>query len=111
MSTTAVLWSLAAIAAIVVGPTLMQQSENIYQNELSSNGPHQFFSAFRSNELDYYQFYATVSDADASDALVLTKIVQTRKMIAAGILPLILTHPIRQREIRSAVRASSAAPS
>jgi phosphoglycerol transferase MdoB-like AlkP superfamily enzyme len=69
MSTTAVLWSLAAVAAVSVGPTLMQQSENIYQNELSSNGPHQFFSAFRSNELDYYQFYATVSDADASDAL------------------------------------------
>ncbi|MGB5177275.1 MAG: sulfatase-like hydrolase/transferase [Gammaproteobacteria bacterium] len=69
MSATAVLWSLATIAAVSVGPTLMQQSENIYQNELSSNGPYQFFSAFRSNELDYYQFYVTVTDADASDAL------------------------------------------
>jgi len=29
---TAVLWSLATVAAVSVGPMLMQQSENIYQN-------------------------------------------------------------------------------
>jgi len=69
LSAIAVLWSLAAVAAAAVGPGLMQWSENTYQNELSANGPHQFFSAFRHNELDYYQFYATLDDAEASATL------------------------------------------
>lgn len=38
---------------------------NAYQRELASNGPYQFFAAFRNNELDYSQFYATL---DASEA-------------------------------------------
>ncbi|SHM61946.1 LTA synthase family protein [Phytopseudomonas punonensis] len=33
---------------------------NAYQNELASNGPFQFFAAFRNNELDYMKFYATL---------------------------------------------------
>jgi phosphoglycerol transferase MdoB-like AlkP superfamily enzyme len=33
---------------------------NAYQNELSSNGPYQFFAAFRNNDLDYPQFYSTL---------------------------------------------------
>lgn len=33
---------------------------NAYQSELASNGPFQFFAAFRNNELDYRQFYATL---------------------------------------------------
>lgn len=33
---------------------------NAYQRELASNGPFQFFAAFRNNELDYQQFYATL---------------------------------------------------
>lgn len=35
---------------------------NAYQNELASNGPFQFFAAFRNNELDYMKFYATLPD-------------------------------------------------
>lgn len=35
---------------------------NAYQNELASNGPFQFFAAFRNNELDYLKFYATEPD-------------------------------------------------
>jgi phosphoglycerol transferase MdoB-like AlkP superfamily enzyme len=35
---------------------------NAYQRELASNGPFQFFAAFRNNELDYPQFYATLPD-------------------------------------------------
>jgi len=69
MSVTAALLLLPALAYTAVGPALMQQSENTYQNELSGNGPHQFFSAFRHNVLDYYQFYATIDDNDASDIL------------------------------------------
>ena len=33
---------------------------NAYQHELASNGPYQFFAAFRNNELDYQQFYPTL---------------------------------------------------
>ncbi|MDF3932393.1 LTA synthase family protein [Pseudomonas citronellolis] len=36
------------------------QGGNTYLRELSSNGPYQFFAAFRNNELDYQQFYATL---------------------------------------------------
>ncbi|ABA76236.1 LTA synthase family protein [Pseudomonas fluorescens] len=37
------------------------QGGNAYQNELASNGPYQFFAAFRNNELDYGQFYNSLS--------------------------------------------------
>lgn len=37
---------------------------NAYQRELASNGPYQFFAAFRNNELDYSQFYASIGASD-----------------------------------------------
>ncbi|MFQ6592063.1 LTA synthase family protein [Pseudomonas palleroniana] len=36
------------------------QGGNAYKNELASNGPYQFFAAFRNNELDYTQFYKSL---------------------------------------------------
>ena len=36
------------------------QGGNAYNNELASNGPYQFFAAFRNNELDYTQFYKSL---------------------------------------------------
>lgn len=69
LSITAVLLLLPVFASATVGPALMQQSDNTCQNELSANGPHQFFSAFRQNELDYYQFYTTLDNQDASASL------------------------------------------
>jgi phosphoglycerol transferase MdoB-like AlkP superfamily enzyme len=36
------------------------QGGNAYQRELASNGPYQFFAAFRNNELDYNQFYTSL---------------------------------------------------
>lgn len=36
------------------------QGGNAYQHELASNRPYQFFAAFRNNELDYQQFYASL---------------------------------------------------
>ncbi|MCI0993266.1 LTA synthase family protein [Pseudomonas corrugata] len=39
------------------------QGGNAYQNELASNGPYQFFAAFRNNELDYGQFYSSLAPA------------------------------------------------
>ena len=69
MSVTAVLLLLPVLASVTVGPALMQLSDNVYQNELSGNGPHQFFSAFRNNQLDYYRFYSTLADEAASAGL------------------------------------------
>lgn len=37
------------------------QGGNTYVRELGSNGPYQFFAAFRNNELDYSQFYTTLA--------------------------------------------------
>ncbi|MFP6850030.1 MAG: sulfatase-like hydrolase/transferase [Pseudomonas sp.] len=42
---------------------------NTYQRELASNGPFQFFAAFRNNELDYQQFYRTLPDATIANLL------------------------------------------
>jgi phosphoglycerol transferase MdoB-like AlkP superfamily enzyme len=40
-------------------------SHNVYANELSKNGIYSFFSAFRHNELDYYEFYKTIDKKEA----------------------------------------------
>jgi phosphoglycerol transferase MdoB-like AlkP superfamily enzyme len=42
---------------------------NAYRHELASNGPYQFFAAFRNNELDYQQFYSTLPDAQIGQQL------------------------------------------
>lgn len=42
---------------------------NAYQIELASNGPFQFFAAFRNNELDYRKFYATLPDSQVAELL------------------------------------------
>ena len=42
---------------------------NTYQRELASNGPFQFFAAFRNNELDYQQFYATLPAQEMASLL------------------------------------------
>ncbi|UZM12009.1 LTA synthase family protein [Pseudomonas kielensis] len=43
------------------------QGGNAYQNELASNGPYQFFAAFRNNDLDYQQFYSTLPPAEVAN--------------------------------------------
>ncbi|WP_437883510.1 LTA synthase family protein [Pseudomonas sp. LRF_L74] len=43
--------------------------DNAYQHELASNGPYQFFAAFRNNELDYKQFYSTLPVATVAKQL------------------------------------------
>ncbi len=42
---------------------------NVYQAELAGNGPFQFFAAFRNNEIDYHQFYATLPDSETAALL------------------------------------------
>ena len=42
--------------------TLTHSCDNKYNQELAKNGLYSLFSAFRHNELDYYEFYKTKSD-------------------------------------------------
>ena len=62
--------SLAALSAALLGQDFPRgQGGNAYQSELASNGPFQFFAAFRNNELDYRQFYATLPAPQVSSLL------------------------------------------
>lgn len=72
---TGALLLLPVISYFVVGLTWYQFSNNTYLNELAANGPYQFFSAFRNNELDYRHFYKLGDDKQ------LTKII--RKQVGA----------------------------
>ncbi|HEB97605.1 MAG TPA: alkaline phosphatase family protein [Sedimenticola thiotaurini] len=59
-------WLLLSLPAyVLVDQDLRSFSSNRYQRELAGNGPYQFFNAFRDNELDYYDFYYTLPDAEA----------------------------------------------
>ena len=42
-------------------------SHNIYAVELGKNGPYEFVSAFRNNELDYLKFYPHLEEKEALD--------------------------------------------
>jgi len=42
---------------------------NAYLHELASDGPYQFFAAFRNNELDYQQFYSSLPDRQIAPIL------------------------------------------
>ncbi|WP_068979427.1 LTA synthase family protein [Aeromonas sp. EERV15] len=55
------------ISSNVIGQDFLRSlGGNAYQRELASNGPFQFFAAFRNNELDYAQFYATLTGQDVA---------------------------------------------
>ena len=61
---------LVGLCLVVIGQdTPRGLGGNTYQRELASNGPYQFFAAFRNNELDYQQFYATLPDQDVASLL------------------------------------------
>jgi len=61
LSSIGVIFALSAVVLLVVDQdTPRGKGGNTYQHELASNGPYQFFAAFRNNELDYDQFYGTL---------------------------------------------------
>jgi len=66
---TGALLLLPAISYAAVGSTWYQFSNNTYLNELAANGPYQFFSAFRNNELDYRHFYKVGDDQQLSNVV------------------------------------------
>lgn len=62
LKTTAILLLFPVISYAAVSESWHQFSANTYLNELSANGPYQFFAAFRNNELDYRHFYKLGDD-------------------------------------------------
>ncbi|MFU8789706.1 MAG: LTA synthase family protein, partial [Methylobacter sp.] len=66
---TGALLVLPLISYVAVGSTWYQFSNNTYLNELAANGPYQFFSAFRNNELDYRHFYKVGDDKQLSSMI------------------------------------------
>ncbi len=61
---------LTAMLGLVVGQDFPRSiGGNAYQRELAGNGPYQFFAAFRNNELEYPQFYATLPKEDVANRL------------------------------------------
>ena len=66
---TALLLALPMTVFFTLNQDLLKISTNNYVNELASNGPYQFVAAFKNNELDYQQFYASLPEAKA-DALI-----------------------------------------
>ncbi|NOY13575.1 MAG: LTA synthase family protein [Deltaproteobacteria bacterium] len=63
------LLGLPVVSYFGLNQPLRQVSGNVYQNELASNGPYQFVAAFRNNQIDYRQFYASLPKQLASDEL------------------------------------------
>jgi phosphoglycerol transferase MdoB-like AlkP superfamily enzyme len=52
-------------AYVFVDNKVRQFSSNNYVNELAGNGMYELFAAYRNNELDYNQFYSTLTDQKA----------------------------------------------
>ena len=70
LTSLAVLLLLAGLSGALIGQDAPRGlGGNTYQRELASNGPFQFFAAFRNNELDYQQFYATLPDREVASLL------------------------------------------
>ena len=68
------LWAVLAALALLVTAVIDQDFPRglgcaAPLRELAGNGPFRFFAAFRNNELDYEQFYATLPDQDLGGLL------------------------------------------
>ena len=61
--------ALVVVAACTLRADALEHGANRVVNELADNGPANFFAAFRTNRLEYPQFYRTLEPARA-DALV-----------------------------------------
>ncbi|SIO15856.1 LTA synthase family protein [Halodesulfovibrio marinisediminis] len=60
---------IATTGGLFLTSGLRDFSDNTYQKELAANGPYQFVSAFKNNELDFYQFYPSI-DEETSTSLI-----------------------------------------
>nr|WP_305908674.1 sulfatase-like hydrolase/transferase [Methylomarinum sp. Ch1-1]MDP4521524.1 sulfatase-like hydrolase/transferase [Methylomarinum sp. Ch1-1] len=53
---------LPLVSYAAIDQSLHEISRNRFINEIATNGPYQFFAAFRNNEIDYRHFYALDDD-------------------------------------------------
>lgn len=53
--------------AILAIPSLakLENSQNVFTNELEANGSYRFFLAFKNSELDYFKFYTSIPENEA----------------------------------------------
>ena len=67
---TAIYFALFAISLWAI-PYLAKKetSQNVFANELQSNGMYRFYLAFVNSELDYFKFYKTLPEKEAFDIL------------------------------------------
>ncbi|MFK0089486.1 LTA synthase family protein [Pseudomonas sp. NPDC090755] len=62
-----VLAVLAGVGLLLINQGMPRgQGGNAYARELASNGPYQFFAAFRNNELDYSRFYGSLDEGQST---------------------------------------------
>lgn len=59
----------STLIASMLNQNLRVHNNSTYLRELASNGPFQFFAAFRNNELNYSELYATLPDDKAASLL------------------------------------------
>jgi len=59
----------SAVTASMLNQNLREHNSSTYLRELASNGPFQFFAAFRNNELNYNELYATLPNAKVASLL------------------------------------------
>jgi phosphoglycerol transferase MdoB-like AlkP superfamily enzyme len=64
-----VIFLIALIPFFLVNQSLRDFSESSYLTELCSNGPYQFFAAFRNNEMDFKKYYSAIEDKDAVNTI------------------------------------------
>ncbi len=57
---------LLVVGALLILPTItsQQNSSNVFENELQSNGLQKFYKAFSNSELDFFEFYETLPEKD-----------------------------------------------
>lgn len=63
-----------------ISPLLESAEDNFHRDQLARNGWVEFFQAFRSNEIDYKAFYATIPDAKARSFVTNKRISQDSKL-------------------------------
>ncbi|UUC44528.1 LTA synthase family protein [Flavobacterium cerinum] len=53
--------------ALLAIPSLakLENSQNVFANELEANGSYRFFLAFKNSELDYFKFYTSIPENEA----------------------------------------------
>ncbi len=61
--------SVVALSFTFLGQAPRNTFANNFSKELASNGPYQFFAAFRNNELDFETFYAQGQNEQISEAV------------------------------------------